>query len=915
MMTTTFRRTALTIIATALLTLPAPAAEVSGRIAGDGAKPVAHAVVRILAEAQAAWKPGKPVRVETGDDGRFVAAGLTGENFRIRVEAVGYAPLTQPGIPAGASVQLRLRRGGTLSGIVRDRVLQKPIGGATVFAWDKDAEAFGEDAYRKAASGKDGRFVVVDLPLGKATVEARAAGHAPAKSVNIAIPKTDLEILLDLPGGLTGLVTDAVGDPVVAADVKVSWRDATGPRSRAAKTGPDGRYRIADAATMPITRMTVKATKFLMAEREGPAPVDGVVDFVLARGGSITGIVRGYDGKFPETFRVKVSVKDRSSSKSTGDHEFSDPTGAFRVDDLDPGLYTIEAAAGRYARVVSSELDVAAEQVVDAGTLTLQSRSVLRGRVVAAREKTPVSGVTVSVALVVTPNHPALVGAKTSWTESSAADGTFATTELPEGTFDVTLVHPQYVPAHTQVSFRPDTDTPELALELYRGGALTGTVLGPGLDPIPGVHIVAAQATDGESRVADTGSDGRYYIEGLAPGSYTVTRQSERQQSAAAVDRKVATILEGETTTVDFDETPSVSVSGIVMRGDAPIPAAAIHFVPVDVDAPRAGASTRSDGDGGYRVGLRHGGRYQVSVVFGASGGANGHNVLTLTIPEQPEVRQDIVFNVQSISGHVVDPDRKGVKGALVTAIPDGAAAVGSALQSTTMTTDDGGFRLEAIEPATYRVTARARGYGQGELYPVVVNNDYTPVPDLELSLTRGWIMRGRLVDSEGRGVGSALVVVAPEGAAESGYLPAQTDGTGAFRITAPADAPVSVAAISPNFAPAVQTNVEPPSNGDAPEVVLHATPGGKVRVRVVHRSGGPAPGQQISYQPVPLFPGSDVVVERNRPRTTDQNGTTVISMLRPGSYVITVIGRRDATPGQVTVSEGADSDIVLEIP
>jgi hypothetical protein len=375
-------------------------------------------------------------------------------------------------------------------------------------------------------SGKDGRFAVADLPLGKATVEAKAAGHAPAKSANIPIPKADLELLLDLSGGITGLVTDSVGDPVVGADVKVSWRDATGPRSRAAKTSTDGRYRIAEAGTMPVTRMTVKAAKFLPAEREGAAPSDGVVDFVLEHGGSITGVVKGYDGKFPPTFRVKVVVKGDASSKSASAREFNDPTGKFRLDDLDPGSYTIEAVADRYARAVSSELNVAADQVVDAGTLTLQSRSVLRGRVVAAREKTPVSGVTVTVALVVTPDHPAAVGAKTSWTDTTAADGTFATTELPDGTFDVTLEHPQFVPSHTQVSFRPDSDTAELDLALYKGGGLTGTVLGPGLDPVPGVHIVAALLPDGEAHGSDTGSDGHYYIDGPAPGSYTARGDS-----------------------------------------------------------------------------------------------------------------------------------------------------------------------------------------------------------------------------------------------------------------------------------------------------------------------------------------------------------------------------------------------------
>jgi len=231
------------------------------------------------------------------------------------------------------------------------------------------------------------------------------------------------------------------------------------------------------------------------------------------------------------------------------------------------------------------------------------------------------------------------------------------------------------------------------------------------------------------------------------------------------------------------------------------------------------------------------------------------------------------------------------------------------------MTIDDGVFRLEAIEPATYRVTARARGYGQGELYPVAVNNDYTPVPDLELNLTRGWIMRGRLLDPQGQGVPGALVVVAPQGTAESGYLPAQTDGAGGFRITAPADSPVNVAAISQRFAPAVRNDVEQPADGDASEVVLQASAGGTLRVRVVHRGGGPVAGAQIAFRPVPLFPGCDVVMERNLPKTTDADGTTLVTLLYPGAYLVSIVGRRDTEAVQVGVDEGTESNVVLEVP
>jgi hypothetical protein len=160
MTTTTLLRTSFSLsLLAAVSASPVRSAEVRGRIVGDGGKPVAHAVVRLLPEAPAKAKAG---RVETGDDGTFAATGLTAENFTIRVEAKGYAPLTQREIPAGATVQLRLPHGVKLSGVIRRRAEGTPIEGATILAWEKAAEPFGEDAYRSAKSGKDGRFTIVD---------------------------------------------------------------------------------------------------------------------------------------------------------------------------------------------------------------------------------------------------------------------------------------------------------------------------------------------------------------------------------------------------------------------------------------------------------------------------------------------------------------------------------------------------------------------------------------------------------------------------------------------------------------------------------------------------------------------------------------------------------------------------------
>jgi hypothetical protein len=499
------------------------------------------------------------------------------------------------------------------------------------------------------------------------------------------------------------------------------------------------------------------------------------------------------------------------------------------------------------------------------------------------------------------------VTAETSWSATSGPDGTFATKELPEGTLDVAVEHPQFTPSHTRLAFRPDADAPDVVLEMFHGGSLTGTVVDAKLEPVPGVRIVATQGTEGDSRIADTGGDGHYFIDGLAPGTWTVTRQQERQSATPSVDSKFASIREGETTTVDFDEKPRVTVTGVLMKGDTPIPGASIYFVAIDNAVGHDGKSTQSDAQGGFTIGLLHGGKYQVSVVFGGAATTNGHSVVTLNIPDQPEVRQDIVFTVHAITGHVVDPDRQGVKGAQVTALREGTVPGDSPRQSTAISIDGGVFKIDAVDPGTYRVTARAKSFTSAEEFPVVVADDQQE-PDIELVLQRGWIMKGHLLDPSGRGVAGALVVVAPAGAAESGYLPSQTDATGAFKITAPADGPVSVGAIAAHFAPAVQNDVEQPADGGAGDVVLHATPGGSMRIRVVHHNGDPVAGAQVAYQPMPLFPGSDVVVDRNKPRATEADGTTFVSNLYPATYIVSMPGRRDAAPIQVNVNEGAEA-------
>jgi protocatechuate 3,4-dioxygenase beta subunit len=665
--------------------------------------------------------------------------------------------------------------------------------------------------------------------------------------------------------------------------------------------------------------MTVSAKGFPPQERLGGVPSDGIVDFILEHGGTIAGEVKSSDGKSAPAFhfvarreRADDDPAPRGGSKAP-DRDFSDPSGAFRIEDVDPGTYTVEIQCKGFATIKKTGVEVRPEQVADLGTLTLESSSSLRGRVVYGGDQAPVSAASIRVSLV----EAAAAGAQTAtnlWNANSGSDGTFVFPGLAKGTYDLTAEHASFAPVQMRVSFDPGGDAPEIVVTMFHGGSLGGTVIDAQAQPVAGVRILATLGAQSDARVADTGSDGHYLIDGLTPGTYQVTRQPRDGAPASGNNAKVAAIREGETTTVDFDEGPRIQMSGVVRKGEEPLANTSIYLFAADNNAvPLRAKKAQTDGSGAYQVGLDQSGRYQASVRINNSGGPSGQNVVQLNVPDQAEVHQDIIFAVNAIEGHVQNPEGGDVKGAIILAMQDSAGA-STLRQSSTTTGADGMFRLDAVDPGTYRVSARATGYAPAEQYPVVVGDDQ-PEARVDLTLEHGWLMRGRVTDPDGRPVNDATIVVASPGNSESGFLPAHTDSTGAFHITSSVDGPVSVAAISPRFAPAVKTDIQPPSGDDPPEIDLHATAGGTLRIRVVHRGGGPVAGASTAIRPVPLFPGADLVMDRNRPKPTDADGMSVVPRLYPGGYVVALVGRSDAAPVQAMVGEGTESQIVIEVP
>jgi protocatechuate 3,4-dioxygenase beta subunit len=442
------------------------------------------------------------------------------------------------------------------------------------------------------------------------------------------------------------------------------------------------------------------------------------------------------------------------------------------------------------------------------------------------------------------------------------------------------------------------------------GGTLTGTVRGRGGVVLPDVQVVATSGLDpGQALKATTNEEGRYVLERLRPGNYEVMLARRASTSLAM---KSAVITEGETTVLDFDEEPPITLEGRVLRGDEPLGGVGLFFVAGSSDAITAGSmevkTTQADDAGHYSIGLDHGGTYQVQVLSAGSSMMSGEAMVELDVPDEPNVQRDIVLRTAGISGTVTTADGEPVPGAFVTAQIDGVTVTNDLKGVATARTDAAGlYKAGGLEDGIYRVTVTADGYAPTERAAVEIS-PATPAVIVDLVLRPGRLLRGRVIDPGGNVVQGAMVYVTAAGSASMAMMPAISDVQGRFETHVPSDDPVGILVFASGWAPTslrgVSTNTE--------SLEVRVSRGGSVRVTVTRQNGAPASGVQVRCLPTDPSIAATASFNFRLPRPTDANGVTVVDLLAPGQYEVAVPERPGVQPVPVEVRAGTQSAVDL---
>ncbi len=514
-------------------------------------------------------------------------------------------------------------------------------------------------------------------------------------------------------GSIRGKVVQAQGGQA-AGGVRVTaelqmWRLGQAPGQRGATwetvANEEGEFRLDNLPT-PRRSGNERVSYVVTAEQDDAFALAethlsttylvGEVTLELKQGSSISGRIVDEAGAAVAGARVFPHVQRdmrRGFSAATANvlQVASDEEGAFTLAHLSQGEWKLTVKAKAYAAYISDFFPAGATGV----EFVLSKGGSASGHVLVLDTKAPVPGATVSIRS--TNNLRNVQSATTD------KEGRFGVTELADSSYQVSLEDESWVIAGQTRDFTIEQSRSVDGLEFLAatGGVVSGRVYDQDTEsPIAGVTIQAQpQSSPASHRIATSGADGAYRIEGLNPGTYALIRETkqgyprpdhrDRQMIAADVGKKIAGI--------DFPIRKGLPLSGRVTdTAGQPLGQVQVGGSVTDQQYSRQSAQTKDDGTfehTGYAFGD------QVTLNTRKTG-YSAEPYGPLTIGEEGLSGVEIVMEPgASIAGIVVDTRGKPLPAMYVNANPENND---HNQMRRANTQDDGTFKVESLAPGTY---------------------------------------------------------------------------------------------------------------------------------------------------------------------------------------------------------------------
>lgn len=504
---------------------------------GAGGGPGGAAVRAMAASIGASLDDGNA----TDADGRFEVVDLAPGKYRVTVQQADFTDGVQTAevTEKGGAVEVKLSRGGGIGGAVLSAANQ-PLPGVDVSLSAAGDGGMGGGLLggggQSTTTDGSGRFLFDHVSAGRYRVSAGYRGTN-AQPVDVVLQggETRQDLVLSIGAGatingtITGLPPSLQSSVFVNANGPAGWSGSA--RATAAGTftlegAPVGAIALS-ASAGDMTSGTRRATAEVTVA-EGQAVVPAEIPF--PPGSAISGrVTRGGQG----IGGAMVSASPRASGRGAGATARADDSGAFRLEGLEDGSYTLTAAPGP-----SGSFSPRSETVTVAGDTThdlVVPSGFLAGSVVEAGSRQPLTGATVTLSAAAGAVGTAGGGGGARGAQSDSS-GNFRVESVDPGSWTVNTRLGGYQADKRTIQVAGD-GSDSLVVELARGDGI-GIQARDGLYGIP-LRSVTVRAADGSGSVAFAGSvsldgDGVGEIPGLKPGSYSLLVSSSGYAARSA---------------------------------------------------------------------------------------------------------------------------------------------------------------------------------------------------------------------------------------------------------------------------------------------------------------------------------------------------------------------------------------------
>jgi hypothetical protein len=813
------------------------------------------------------------------------------------------------------------------------------LAGVQVYAETSDGDfGYGE-------TGADGTYSITGLAAGSYKVEfypdledfepqwwdGKSSG-ADATAIELtaeqSVSHIDAELTPDPT--ISGKVTAAGGGPL--AGVAVYAESTDGGPSAWAYTAPDGTYTVTGlhAGSYKVA-FSLSDFEFQWYQGKSTEPeADPLtlahgearehIDVALAPDATLSGIVKLAGGSASGGIEVYAQRTDGVGSGQTATEE----DGSYTIEGLPAGHYKVQFDAGGLNYETQWYDDKPTEGTADEVALvsgenaagidaTLEPEATISGKVNAAGGG-PLAGVSVYVEEK---------GGGASGGATTDGAGEYTVEGLPAGEYTVEF-YPGFLHYEPQWYENEPEGHPDSVMltagehktgvdaSLKEDATVSGTVTTGAGEAVSGVTVVAVSHTGPADESAVTGSDGRYTVEGVPAGSYTVEfepnglhyayrwydeKESESEatsltltsgEAKTGVDANlVRTAAEIKGTVTDTHGQPVAGLEVVVTEGEGGIVAT---------------ATTAADGT--YAVDGLHGGTYEVEFEPGSA------NLLPQFYAEQGSAATATPVTVASDS--VVDHiDAVMRPGATIsgTVTAEGGPPLGEvdvsvydesgAFLQAVSSEGDGTYAISGLPPGTDTVSFEPTGSDYvGQFYDGASESaDATPIvlaagatkEGIDARLAEGSTVEGTVTAAGGGPLEGVEVHLQPT---EGGFAGATiTDSEGDYAITGlrPGGYTVQFVPTVGNYAGLYYDGKSQVGEADAITVAGGVTrtgvdaslsPGASIAGTVTDKqTGAPARGVQVTIEPTE---GGESLST-----TTSEDGSYSLSGLAPGNYLV----------------------------